>query len=716
MDPPPPPPPPHGANPRSTGSSGLPPGNYDIFIIPPHSSGSGFLYLPSLQPHRNSFLAGVFSTLLALGIWTIVAPVLREWFSRTVASGGAGVVVLLIAVGVAGWAWGKTQMEKVGGSARTSGNEGGPGASGPSPGASAPPPNAGPPPFNGPPPHSAGPSPGAGPGPGPGPSAGTGPRPGWQRQQGPTPGASEARQAWEKARQETKRKEEERKRREEAEKKAEAERKKKEEETRRQEEERRRKEDEERRRQDDERRRKEDEERRKEDERRKKEEEEMRREVERLREEAEKKAREAAEKEKWEKARKDEREARLKQARERREKETKEKEAKERETKEKEAREQAAREKEEKEAKEKEAKEAKEKADKEAREARLRELRERREKEKREKEAREAREKEKEKEAAWTAPSTYAASILSDRERTPYHVSSPSSSTIGKEPRTPSPKKQAAAKSEVGSEDAYSYRPYDKPKRPVYKQPSHSSFYSESSYAPSQSTARTTPPPSNRGPYFTKDPDKIMIQAVYLFSDTFPKQPLAELVSGIGSVTDGLILKITTEGLFIDDDVRHVPQREWDLKAWTMKLVEVWCPHFKKGPASASAAQRRAQNPMRTLFGDGKPPPPTSEETDLLIENLLRTCKSNCHIPGSDGPNGYSSSQTGDFKGVHVLRASIRDQEGKKYIFVIQQEEGWKVAIGLQRLRRGTQVRALGVSGMTVNETRALLNNIDWVM
>jgi len=37
---------------------------------------------------------------------------------------------------------------------------------------------------------------------------------------------------------------------------------------------------------------------------------------------------------------------------------------------------------------------------------------------------------------------------------------------------------------------------------------------------------------------------------------------------------------------------------------------------------------------------------------------------------------------------LHVLRASIRDQEGKKYVFVVPEEESWKVAIGLQRLRK----------------------------
>lgn len=109
-------------------------------------------------------------------------------------------------------------------------------------------------------------------------------------------------------------------------------------------------------------------------------------------------------------------------------------------------------------------------------------------------------------------------------------------------------------------------------------------------------------------------------------------------------MTDGLILRITTEGLFIDDDVRGVPQREWDVKAWTLKLFE-----------------------------------------------------------------------SGEHKGLHVLRATIRDAEGKRYVFVLQEEEGWKVAVGLQRLRRGTQARALGVSGMAANETRAILENMGWV-
>ena len=68
--------------------------------------------------------------------------------------------------------------------------------------------------------------------------------------------------------------------------------------------------------------------------------------------------------------------------------------------------------------------------------------------------------------------------------------------------------------------------------------------------------------------------------------------------------------------------------------------------------------------------------------------------------------------QTGELKGLHVVRASIRDSEGKRYVFIVQEEEGWKVAVGLQRLRKGTQVKSLGVRGLDLNETKAILQNV----
>lgn len=385
-----PPPPPHGnGTPGGSKKSGLPDGNYDIFIIPPHSSGGGFLYLPSLQPHRNSFLAGVACTLTVVGIWTVIVPIVKQWFSSIASSGGPGVLLLVLGVAVAAWAFGKTQTE----SESAGRPRPGPGGSGARtngvPGGSTPFSRS----YNSP-----------------------NEKPSWQ-QTGPDSASSN----WQKAREETKKREEEKKKKEEAEK---------------------------------------------------------------TKQEAEKKAKEAAEKDKWEKAR-----------------------AREREAREKEAREKIAQE-------------------------RLK----------------------KERESNGAAAAAKAAGM--------------GSGVGGKNYQKPT------AQSFAG-DDEYSFRPYDMPKKPANKG-SQGSFMSDgaSSYGGSQSTARTTPPPSQRGPYSTKDENKIQIKAVYAFTDLSPK-PVYQLIAGFGNVTDGLVLKMTTEGLFIDDDVRGVGQREWDVKAWTLKLMEV---------------------------------------------------------------------------------------------------------------------------------------------
>ena len=545
---PPPPPPPHG-NPGSN-RNGLPDGHYDIFVIPPHSSGGGFLYLPSLQPHRNSFLAGVVCSLLAILFWVAVIPVLKEWTQAIMAGGGFSVVILCIAVGVACWAFGKTQAETSmpsggsaggGSGAYTAGNtSGGPTSGGPTPQ---------PQPQYAPPPEPRAP-----------------PKPSWQRSNtGPANGtanAGAAKSAWEKAREETRKKEEEKKRAED---------------------------------------------------------------ILKRREEA------AKEREKQR-----EKDARERQARERREKEVRER------------------------------------LEKETRE-------------KLEKEARERREKER---------------------------SRPASPT--KEHRHPTAKTAT-------DDDAYSFRPYDNPKRPAHKTASASSIYSESSYAPSQSTSRTTPPPSHRGPYRSKDPDKIILKAVYAFNDIFTKKPIAQLVSGSGPVTDGLILRITSAGLFIDDDVRDVPQREWDIKTWTLKLIEVWCPHLHAlGASSGSIPASRNANPGPPgIFGKrSASKQPTEEETWAFLNAYARACKSYpSGVSGTSSPlrtrsDLGNSPQTGEHKGLHVLRATIRDADNKRYVFILSAEEGWKVAVGLQRLRKGTQARALGVSGMAINEMKAVLENM----
>ncbi|TKA31073.1 hypothetical protein B0A50_02041 [Salinomyces thailandicus] len=497
-EPPPPPPPPHGHGPRPPGgaASGLPDGNYDIFIVPPHSAGGGFLYLPSMQPHRNSFLLGVACTLLVVGVWTLAVPVVKQWLGQLLASGGVGVLLLVVGVGVAGWAWGKTQGEGESGGGGSGQARGSAGQKQPYEGAQgkswAPPPSEpGPPPYT-PPPQSSAPPPQPEPQPGPKPSATSG---------------------WEKAREETRKREEERKR-------AEALRKRREE-------------------------------------------------AQHARDEAEKAAKAKAEKEKWEQAR------------------AREKDLREREARERIARERLAREK------------------------------DAREKDSREREARERLEREK---PGSSTPRPYAASSRYERPTATSYVPSDSSTTS---------------------------RPYASPRHPTHphSSPPSPTGLSESSSIPSASTARTTPPPSHRGPYTTSDPDKIRLKAVYLFTETSPSVPLAQLVAGTGSVTDGLILRIKTEGLFIDDDVRGVPQREWDVKAWTLRLIE-----------------------------------------------------------------------TGDaVAGLRVVRFTTRGSEGKRLVFIVAEQEAGKVEIGLGRLRKGGQVRAVGMSGLKHAEVGGVLGGLGWL-
>lgn len=657
--PPPPPPPPHGENPNTTGgeyrkSSDLPQGNYDIFIVPPHSSGGGFLYLPSLQCNRNSFLAGVASTLLVGMVWTLISPIIRAWYIAAVSSGNnMGIVVVALGLGVAGWAFGMSQSDS------SKGNNGGGRGFGGGPGAGGP--NA----------HSQSSGAGYGGGPGQQQYGGAGGS-GQQQQQGgnfgggqhrgnqyagnqhgsePPPTQDSKKQGpdgaeWERAREETKRKEELRRKMEEFKRKREAEAKEKE---------------------------------------RKREREAMEKELRERREQLEKEmaaAREKAEKEAREKAEKETAEALAREAKAAAEAKL-----------EAERLAAEAKSKAEKEAAEKEAA-AKAQAQKEAM-AKFAALKEAAAKRYAEKKAAEAK---KEKEAG---------------------IKPPASATSA--PRTPSPKKPPfpTARTTIEEDDAYSFRPYDRPRRP-YVNASGSSAYSESSYAPSQSTARTTPPPSHRGTYSTKDPDKIVIQGVYQFNNAFNKTPVAQLVSGQGMVTDGLVLRITTEGLFIDDDLRGVGQREWDVKAWTLKLAEVWCPQMGKTPPS----KQGSSNPFSFRRGNSAHSVPTTEESDAFQAAFLKTCKNTCRLASPAASFARSAAASGvnssgppqaEFRGLHVLRASIRDQEGKRYVFVVQDTEAWKVAIGLQRLRAGALVRALGVSALPVPECKSILGGLGYI-
>ncbi|KAK8006940.1 hypothetical protein PG989_000930 [Apiospora arundinis] len=806
MDGPPPPPPPHGSNPRTTSSGGgaggpnLPPGKYDIFIIPPHSSGSGFLYLPSMKPNVNSFAAGFASALVLVVLFQSMAPAFKTWWSNFQGMGQMGMMLLTIGVGVGAWVLGRTQNgaspgASFGGGAGSDWHSG-PGAGSYTGAGAGPTPNGAPPP---PPPHGNRSSSSQS-GPHPGTHGGEKPNNSWQERpqaeeqqqqqeddtkpeeppEDPKPPPDGHKNAWEKAREETRRKEEERKAREAEEKKKEA--------IAKRLRELREKEARERKKREQAAKEKAEAEARVAREKAEaaakaaKEKADAEAKIAREKAEAEAKAKAQREKEAKEKAEaeakvareKAEAEAKAKAQQEQKEKEEKERlqrekeqairdrvqrearlrEARERELRERLLREKALREKLEKEAMEREAqrlqdeaarrikeaveqrkREAAEKEAKEATEKRIREEAERRvreaaEKEKQAKEAaeklaKEAAEKKAKEEAESKAKaetvrkSTYAFSSVGEKTnpwpngRPPSQPSSPAPSAPSAAPSSVKRPPPPTARTTEGDGSEYSFRPYDTPKQHNRRR-SGETVFTESSYAYSQSTARTSPPPSERGAYSTKDPDKIVIKAVYSFMNQFAKTPASQLFSGQGTVTDGLILRITTEGLFIDDDVRGVPQREWDVKAWTLKLMEVWCS--SKDFTVPAATPPAPKGKQRARMDRGLPKVLTGNEADTFLTNMLMTCKNDCRLcPHGDGASMHSR-QSGEWKqqGLHVLRATIRDQDGKSYLFVLGEEEGWKVPLALQRLRRGTQVRQLGVQAMSVPEARNTLELLGW--
>lgn len=621
------------------------------------------MYLPSLQVQRNSFMAGIASTLASIAVWKIIEPQVKLYFhmvSQGVSSGGNGVVILVVLVGLAGWVFGQTTGGgKFGafgsGSGPQTGAGAGAGASGAGPGyqrAPPPPPNGAFPGAGGPPPHGA-----------------QGGWSGYQQYGASSPPPEDAESTFKKeqakAEEERKRAEgEEQRKRDEAKrqedeakrKKAEADRKRAEEEKRKRDEEERRQAEAQRKQAEEAKRRREEEARRVAEEAKKIADEVARKaaweelkkaevarkkqeEEEKAKEEAAKQARAKAEKEKWEKMRQREREQREREARERlaKEKAKKLQEQREKEDAEREAREAAARaaiekeirEKLEAEQKAKAAEEAARKAEDEkaaaiasaakekaAAEAaalkakadaeRAERLKAARERAQRDREARLKAEAEKIKaEAAAAIPdpsagrrSTTYGGIGGGERLDPY--------AGARSPPMPSPSVTSTHSSPIKA-TVTSKKNYEKPTVKSYfgtearssAARSHvSSAYSESSYAESQSTSRTTPPPSQRGPYTTADPNKIVIKAVYLFNDLFPK-PVAQLVANVGKVTDGLILKIQSEGLFIDDDVRNIPQREWDVKAWTLKMVEVSFTDFFDPITYLLTCHRAAPNPRK---------------------------------------------------------------------------------------------------------------------
>lgn len=163
---------------------------------------------------------------------------------------------------------------------------------------------------------------------------------------------------------------------------------------------------------------------------------------------------------------------------------------------------------------------------------------------------------------------------------------------------------------------------------------------------------------------------------------------------------------MTTEGLFIDDDVRGQALREWDIKAWTIKLVEIFCPRYVAPPASSSSGTSVKSNPVRRLFSPGASGGergPSEHELDAVVDGIQRTCYRDCFQMKRSG---------GGLAGMHMVRATIRDAEARRYVFLVDEEEGWKIEEGMRRLRGGSLARGLVVEGMGREEAGKLIRSV----
>jgi hypothetical protein len=70
--------------------------------------------------------------------------------------------------------------------------------------------------------------------------------------------------------------------------------------------------------------------------------------------------------------------------------------------------------------------------------------------------------------------------------------------------------------------------------------------------------------------------------------------------------------------------------------------------------------------------------------------------------------------QTIKLRGLQVVRASVRDQEGKRYVFVLTEAEVWKVTQGFKKLKSGSQARHLSQSELSKNEANTYLTNLGY--
>ncbi|KAF8458307.1 hypothetical protein BGX38DRAFT_1256543 [Terfezia claveryi] len=196
----------------------------------------------------------------------------------------------------------------------------------------------------------------------------------------------------------------------------------------------------------------------------------------------------------------------------------------------------------------------------------------------------------------------------------------------------------------------------------------------------------TTITPSGRKIYISLHPDKASLRAVAAFHKAVA---IAKLRPNYAGLSEGLILRISHDGLFIDDDVRGVHQKEWDIKVPMLKSIEIYCPNFTSTPSPP--LDRKKSRLRRTNSRDSILTSASNNEEDLsevFLDELICSCLSMCQCVGPQ-PKQQNLTAPAQKKPLitHVLRAELRN--GRKFVYLIEGDEGWKLGVGMQRIRKG---------------------------
>ena len=61
---------------------------------------------------------------------------------------------------------------------------------------------------------------------------------------------------------------------------------------------------------------------------------------------------------------------------------------------------------------------------------------------------------------------------------------------------------------------------------------------------------------------------------------------------------------------------------------------------------------------------------------------------------------------------MHIIRASVRDAENTKFVYLVPDSEEWKVPLALKRLKSGSQAKSLPLSSLSTSEANKIINLI----